>query len=217
MDTFFHKGYYLPETKYRGKLEHVRYPAFASLKLDGELQYLIVRGGKAITVNKPKYGRVRRDYPVTRAAARLPDGIYLGELYWNEGRTIEDFHGLLAHKGDDNLKLALWGVLEYGGRCNISTEETVEILEAIRPLLPPGGPISIVPYWWVKNRTELLDLAGEVLSEGWEGLVVRNPGATYSGGTTSQWIKIKGRTVRAKNDAVILSNIGAVKHYPGRM
>lgn len=196
METFFWKDYVLPETKYRGKLEHVRYPALVSLKLDGELQYLIVRNGKAITVNKPKYGRVRKEYPITREAACLPDGIYLGELYWNEGRTVEDFYGLLAHKADDNLKLAIWGVLEYGQEREIRTERTVEILEEIRLLLPAGGHISVIPYWWVKSEEELRSLAGEILGQGWEGLVVRNPGAVYSGGTSSGWIKVKSRTGR---------------------
>ncbi|MEW6769953.1 MAG: hypothetical protein AB1330_00985 [Bacillota bacterium] len=198
METFFWKNYFLPETKYRGKPEHIRYPALASLKLDGELQYLIVKNGRAITVNKSKYGRVRRDYPVTREAVCLPDGIYLGELYWNEGRTLQDFYGLLARKADDNLKLAIWGVLEYGYEKNIDTVRTVEILEKIRPLLPVGGYVSVVPYWWVKNKEELYLLAREILACGWEGLVVRNPGAVYIGGTSSDWVKVKARTRRDK-------------------
>lgn len=191
MQTFLAKGYVLPETKYRGKVENIRYPALASLKLDGEMAYLIVRVGRAIVVNKPKYGRIRKDCPITEAASRLPEGIYLGELFWNEGRTVQDFYGLLAHKADDRLKVALWGVLEYGQERAISTERTVEILEEIRPLLAAGGPISIIPYWWVHSPEELRDLAQRILSEGWEGLVVRNLQAVYTGGISSQWIKVK--------------------------
>jgi len=191
MKTYFDKSYFMPVQKYRGEIKNIKYPCYISLKLDGELQYLIVKNHKAISVNKSKYGRIRLDYNITKEAEKLPDGIYLGELYWNEGKTIEDFHSFLSHKTDNNLKLAIWGVLEYQGEKNIITERNYEILKEIRKYLKNAQFISIITYYIVKNEKELKEIADKILKEGWEGVVIRNLNQTYNEGQSLNWIKIK--------------------------
>ena len=191
MKTWIDKSYWLPVQKYRGREQHVEFPCYVSLKLDGELTYLIVKNGRAVTVNKPKYGRWRTDYPVTQfAASLLPDGIYLGELYWNFGKTKEDFYSLLRHKYDDRLKLAIFGVLSYKGKEDLTTEDTLDILQILKKVLRFPF-LHVIRLWVPQNKEELIRIAQGILMQGWEGLVVRNPGAIWQEGNSVNWIKIK--------------------------
>ena len=189
----------MPVQKYRGKIHDIKFPCYAGLKMDGELEYLIVKNGKAVCSNKPRYGRIRQDFPVTEQAKKLPSGIYIGELYWNEGRTIKDFHAFLSHKADDNLKLKIWSVLAFKNEEEIATDRNYQILEEIRNELG-NSPISIVDYWKIQDEKQLMDLKDKILAEGWEGLVLRNRGVIYQDGQSINWIKIKrqGRDVEAK-------------------
>ena len=202
MRTWINKSYWLPVQKFRGKEQHVSFPCYVSLKLDGELTYLIVKNGKAVTVNKPKYGRWRTDYPITNIAKDiLPEGIYLGELYWNNGKTKQDFYDLLRHKYDDNLKLAIFGVLNYRGKEDITTEETLEILENLKKRLDFPN-LHVVRYWVMDEKPKLVKLAEKILNEGWEGLVVRNMGEIWREGNSINWIKVK------KKDRELMGSYG---------
>jgi len=120
----------------------------------------------------------------------LPEGIYLGELYWNLGRTKDDFYSLLSHKYDDRLKLAIFGVLSYKGKEDLTTEETVEILHDLQKILRFPF-LHVIRLWMPQNKNELVEIAQEILSQGWEGLVARNPGAIWHEGNSVDWIKIK--------------------------
>ena len=192
MRTWIEKSYWLPVQKFRGKKEHVLYPCLASLKIDGELGFLVVRDGQAVLVNKPKYGRWRTDFPITEIAKRiLPDGIYLGELHYGEGRTKQDFYDLLRHKYSDELRFALFGVLCFEDQKPVATEETIEFLTEMKNKLPKSSPLFVVPFWITKSKLELEQLAVNVLSEGWEGLVVRNMRTVWREGSSCDWIKIK--------------------------
>ncbi len=188
----------MPVQKYRGKPTAIKFPCYASLKLDGELTYLIVKNHKALTMNKPRYGKLRFDFPAVEEAKILPDGIYLGELYWNEGKTIKDFHGFLAHKTDDRVQLGIWGVLEFQNEREISTERNYEILWFLRTKLLSANNIGVVPFWRVAVQEQLDNLVIEYGD--WEGLVIRNLDAVYRNGQSVQWIKIKkpSRDVEAK-------------------
>jgi len=193
MKSYFDKSYYLPVQKYRGKIEHIHYPCYASLKLDGELTYIIKKGEKILSVNKAKYGRWRFDYPALNEFAQLDleDGIYLAELFWNEGRTKEDFYGFLSRRESDELNLGLWGVLETKSKKDFITEETYRFLSSLKNKVKEFKHLIIVPFWFVKSVEELSCLAKQILSEGWEGLVVRNVNAIYREGQSINWIKIK--------------------------
>lgn len=179
------------------------YPCVASLKRDGELDFIIVTEGNAIIVNKPVYGRIRQDFPVTEVAKGLPDGIYTCELYWDQGKTIADFHKFLSKKTSDNLNCAIWGCIQYKNETRISTKRNFEIMEEIRGIVKE--PVIINPYWYIKNREELLALEKRILGEGWEGLVVRLMSAIYVDGLSRSWIKLKlaSRDLEAKKMAEI--------------
>ena len=205
METYFVKDYNLPVCKYRGKMENIKYPCYASIKFDGELTYIINLDNECFTVNKDKYGRIRKNYPVTEEFKKLnlPKGIYLGELFWNEGRTKEDFYGFLSHKTDDNLNLAIWGTLQLKDKIDISTEDTYNFLEKI----PNQEHVIVAPYIKLYNESELKLFAESIIDSGYEGVVIRNMDAVYRNGQSVKWTKIKKKAreieEKTKNGAKI--------------
>jgi len=185
------KSFKMPVLKFRGKSQHIKYPCLASLKYNGEMEYLIVKNTKALLINKPKYGRIRIECPITEIARRrLPDGIYLGELIYKDGRTYKDFYGLLRNKCSDNLKLRLWNIILLENK-DYSNESPFKIFEILNQIDPQTEYLSVVPNWIIENEKNLLILKNRIFSEGWEGLVVRNPNSKYWDGSSIDWIKIK--------------------------
>ena len=193
MITYMNKNYELPVCKYRGGWKDIKYPCLVSLKLDGELTYVIKKGSKVLSVNKPKYGRHREDYPALNALKEVPgDAIYLGELHWSEGRTKEDFYGLLRNKTNNLLRLTLWGVLQFKQMTNIPVEDAYKILDSVAKKID-SMYLSVVPHGWVYNEHELEKWIEKYIDRGWEGLVVYNKGAVWRNGQTRNIIKIKKR------------------------
>ena len=204
MITYFDKSKTLPICKYRGKYDNIKYPCYVSLKLDGELAYIVKKQGKLFAVNKtPKYGRYRKDFPALEEFKDLsfPDGIYLAELYWNEGKTKEDFYGLLRNKTNNNLKLAIWGILQFYDETNLTAKEYFNYFGWYKEKIKQYKYLSIIPYEWIRNKEELNAWIEKYVNTGWEGLVVWNENAIWREGTTNKIIKIKKkkREIETKN------------------
>ena len=206
MKTFFLKNYSLPVCSYRGNIKDIQYPCYVSLKLDGELQYIIKKNDKIFSVNKSKYGRWRMNYKALLEfeELNLPNGIYLAELYWGDGRSKEEFYALLRNKTSDELKLAIWGILQYENYLTLSTTRTYEILEEIKNQCQNKNfkYLSVIPFWKVDDEEQLKNLIKEyILEKDYEGLVVRRLDAIYRDGQTIGFIKIKKkvREVASKN------------------
>lgn len=216
MKTYFKKNYNLPVCKYRGNKQDIKYPCYASLKIDGELQYIIQKNNKIFSVNKSKYGRYRFNYPALKEfeELNLPDGIYLAELYWNEGKTKEDFYGLLRNKNSDNLKLAIWGILQQYERIDYTAEETYNYFTWYKDKCKNFKYFSIAPMWFIPNEEKLNILIIKILSEGWEGVVIRNKYSIYRDGNHVDWIKIKkkSREIETKNKNSKVENLKLNKY-----
>jgi len=206
MTTFFNKNYNLPVCKFRGTKQDIKYPCFVSLKLDGELTYIIKKENKIFSVNKPKYGRYRFNYPALEEFKKLnlPNGIYLAELYWNEGRTKEDFYSLLRNKTSNNLKLAIFGILQQYDRIDFNAEETYNYLTWIDEDCKKHKfkYLSVIPQWKIYDEEELNLLMIEyIYKRNYEGLVVKRKEAIWRDGSSINWIKIKKkeREIEVKN------------------
>ena len=217
MITYFDKSYHLPVCKYRGRFENIKFPCYVSLKLDGELQYIVKKGDTIFSVNKDKYGRVRKSYPALDEFAKLElqDGVYLAELYWGDGRTKQEFYQFLSNKASDELRLAIWGILQMEKNVMVDTDTTYRILADMKDKCKGFKYLSIVPFWYVRSKGMLIDLTNRILDEGWEGLVVRNKDAVYIDGQSVKWVKIKKKEreigEKTKNGAKInfkLKNYG---------
>jgi len=206
MISYFNKNYNLPVCKYRGSKVDIKYPCFVSLKLDGELTYIVKKGEKVFSVNKSKYGRYRLDYPALEefSLLNLPDGIYLAELYWNEGRSKEDFYSLLRNKTSNELKLAVFGVLQQKEKTNYTAKETYNYLAELNERCEEYGfsYFSVVPQWKINDEEELnLLVIDYIYKKDYEGLVIKNREAIWREGQSINWIKIKKkeREINAKN------------------
>ena len=148
--------------------------------------------------NKPKYGRVRYDFPVTDYAAKyLLDGIYLGELCWANGRKdAGDFRMLLKNRGSDSLNFVLWDMIfiKQEDIRNKGSQERFSLMKYIAEQACIGyqpHPIGRVVSFRMTEMYRLRALTKKVLDSGWEGLVVRNMDQPYVDGQTVNWIKIK--------------------------
>jgi len=204
MRTFFKKNYKLPLCKFRGSKHNIKFPCYVSLKLDGELQYIIKRKDTVFSVNKDKYGRYRLDYPALYEFKKLnlPDGIYLAELYYGAGRTKEDFYQLLRNKASNDLNLALFGILQKLDRTNFDARQTFNYFSHYSKLTEHFEHLRIVPMWMVMDWKELRQLIKKWIYElGYEGLVVRNENSVWTDGQHINWIKIKrkDREIAQKN------------------
>lgn len=196
MITYINKNYNLPVCKYRGKKEDIKYPCYVSLKLDGELTYIIKKGDKLFSVNKSKYGRYRSNYYALGEFKKLnpPDGIYLAELYWSEGRTKEDFYGLLRNKTNNELKLAIWGILQQYDKIGFTAREVYNYLSWMERDIKDKRfkYLSVAPQWWINSEEKLQELIKKyIFDKGYEGLVVKNEDAIWREGQTIKFIKIK--------------------------
>ena len=194
MISYFDKNYNLPVCKFRGTKFDIKFPCYASLKLDGELTYIIKKGEKVFSVNKPKYGRWRLEYPALEEFKflNMPDGIYLAELYWNEGRTKQDFYDFLKNKTSDELKLAIWGILQQYERTDFTAREVYNYLSYLNNECKNFKYLSVAPQWFVANKGELEELVEEyIVKKGFEGLVVKREDAVWIDGVSIKWVKIK--------------------------
>ncbi|RLG16041.1 hypothetical protein DRN69_01890 [Candidatus Pacearchaeota archaeon] len=211
MKSEFVKNYNLPVCKYRGSKQDIKYPCYASLKIDGELQYVIKKDNKVFSVNKSKYGRKREDYPALEEFKRLslPDGIYLCELYWNEGKTKEDFYGLLRNRNSDELKLVWWGLLQQYDEIYFTAEKVFNYLSWYLKETKNFKYFSVIPFWTIYDKDDLNILIDKYIYKlGYEGLVVFSKDAVWREGSTNKIVKIKERkreeNTKNKNNKVNL-------------
>lgn len=101
----------VPEPEYpkvkRAELSDFPMPCYAQVKYDGELTYLTRDSEGWYTINR--WGRVRKEYPVTDAAQTLIKGdkVFIGELYL-KGENLYSF--LKQRSAGEKLRLAVFDV-----------------------------------------------------------------------------------------------------------
>jgi ATP-dependent DNA ligase len=177
--------------------EAISYPCVAEVKLDGEFQYIIERGGIVYLANKQKHGRIRTGMPVTNI--EIPkDSIFLGELVWGAGT---DFYDFARHKLDPNCNLGVFGCVQYMGKQlwgKVTYKETRDLLEAQTFY---NKKVALIPAVMVQDGKELEDLFKKVVSGGYEGLVLKQLNSKYINGKTIFWTKKKYQT---EADLVVL-------------
>lgn len=163
----------------RGSLAGMRYPAIVEPKLDGELNKLIVDKDEVYLINK--YG-TKREWNVD-----LPTGtILLGELVVKDGKAGE-LYELLKHKKDDNLKFIAFDILQDTG-VDVRKRVLERRLEYLRDICIVN--IHTVDIFPVQNEREAMGTYEMLVSQGYEGAVVKSLSSTYVEGPCS-WVKIK--------------------------
>ena len=177
-----------PFPELRGKI--IKFPCFAELKIDGELNWYkapIRKNGKGYLLNKS--GKGRKDFPVTDYLDEIihqhgKEGInILGELHYGEGKSLA-LYDLLENQDYDGLNFSIIDIdiknMSYLDR----REELTRLFNNVDP------PLSLVPAYYCENATDLKAVQKLAEMEGWEGIVIKDPDSRLVMGPCS-WVKIK--------------------------
>lgn len=156
----------------KSNIGEARYPAYAQLKLDGEL--IAWDGYERKLYNS--YGRekswVKTDH--------LPSECMLfGELYYKDGR---DFYTYLRNQFNRELKLSFFDVISVDGQVVYG----VEPYEARWKILWSLG-VDFPDTHEVYSSEEADDIYKEVVADGYEGVVIK----PFDSLTCDSWVKHK--------------------------
>lgn len=181
---------------------------YASRKIDGVRCLMYFKEGAVHTASR---GGEHYDYSTTHITQhplfvklfeQYPDLILDGELYCH-GKSLQQISG--AARMEKNAYDMDW--LQYYIYDIVSTtltfKERLEILKEIKKILNVDFEpekvfekgelqVQIVPHVLVKGWDNMKKLHDEYVSEGWEGVVIRDPDKVYRpNGRTNDMIKIK--------------------------
>jgi len=175
----------MPFPELRGNLSAIHFPAIAELKLDGEFNWLIKEKGDCYLINKR--GKERRGFPALHgASAVLPDGKYICELYWREGKAGM-LYEFLKHQDDDTLRFSVIDVVEIEG-VDVTQKPYIDRLELLCETVKPNGPLG--GYKTVNSPVEVEAFFQMIVAMGYEGIVVKDLNSPLIFGPCS-WVKIK--------------------------
>jgi hypothetical protein len=111
-----------------------------------------------------------------------------GEIY-KHGKPLRWISGQ-ARKADDESTLEYWiyDVFRVGADGSVLPDTGLErqaLLDRLAPLFPAAGVLVRVPNYPLRTVEETNDLSRKFLAAGYEGLIVRRPGAPYVPGTNN--------------------------------
>jgi len=163
----------------RGTVESIRYPAMAEIKLDGEFNYLHIDKTGVSTVNKS--GKVRSGWLKWEGTEHTT---LIGELYYGAGKAGQ-LYDLLSHQDSDDLNFRAFDITCYKGT-DVVNEDLLTRIE----LLSEVWPIDPTRYKVVNSLAEMYEYFHWVVSQGYEGIVVKNLDSKLRFGPCG-WVKIK--------------------------
>ena len=157
--------------KIRGTLDSLTVPIAVETKYDGELEYIHIEHDNVYLVNK--YGRVRRDMPVTdELTDQLKDKnmILCGELFMNDGKDF--YTDFINDKFNRDMNLAIFDIVSLDNQDMRYTPyyKRRKILESIqirKHYFVTGCEIA-------DSRDEVRAYADETIHNGYEGIVAKS-------------------------------------------
>lgn len=171
---------------------------YASFKIDGVRITMGWNGKEVTTATKGGKDYNASTYHITLRPEIVewfkenPDVRLDGELYVH-GRPLQWISGTARLKKEDartdDLEFWVFDVMMEG-----TFEERLEMLGNFADKIAPhiDSPIKIVPHTQVSGWTKIKKLHDDYVQMGYEGVVIRNPNATYGyGKKTNDMIKIK--------------------------
>jgi bifunctional non-homologous end joining protein LigD len=163
------------------------------IKLDGYRICLRIAGGKAAILTRKGLNWTDRFSEIAKAAARLPDGIYDGEIVALDKEGRSDFSALqaaLSDKDTAGLICCLFDV-PFSGNLDLRRLPLFERKLHLSSILEKtkAGPIRYVQH---------VDVDGEAVYESacrlsLEGIVSKRSDAGYRSGRSGSWTKAKCR------------------------
>jgi DNA ligase-1 len=183
-------------------------PKLLDVKLDGVRIISILDKAKGTVTQYSRDGRLNENFPhIASSLAKLLPVIKESMVLDGEmvSRNFQALMKQLKRKDDvdtTDAKLALFDCLPLAdfvsGECKITQIQRHEALAEFQPLLDgiAPGTIYVVPKLSVNLDTDEGQLAfkefnAETIEAGYEGVMIKDPEATYKTKRTDAWLKIK--------------------------
>ncbi len=159
-----------------------RFPYAATPKIDG-IRFLMINGTAVSRSFKP----IKNRYIQELLSANLPDGID-GEL--TVGTSFQECGAIMRIKGEPQFKAWLFDFVDPNSEMKVYTERMKQ-LYSLEPFNLPC--VEVLRPTMVFNQKEVDQLMIRRLSEGYEGLMLRDPIGLYKFGrsTTRENILLK--------------------------
>jgi hypothetical protein len=173
----------------KDKLGWIRYPAFADIKHDGEYCVADTRVGGGVLINS--YGKARTDCPILK---QLPeDSVFYGELTWNGGFN-GDLYSLLSHKMDDEMRMFVFDASILHGK-DITAYPFIDRREMLLNAIPKTlGYVYVVSSTYCENESDAQQAFDVAVSQGYEGVVLKQANQRLLFGASCTWVKLKYTT-----------------------
>jgi len=175
----------------RGSIGHIKWPAWAEVKYDGELAYVMMTPKQACTINK--YGTIRENFPALDAIChhlRMKDveaGIFLGELYHGGGK-LHAIYDLNSNKSSDTLNLKIFDVVQIN-KDLVTDHSLLDRKEYLAEILDK----DMLVEGCVVEDAAACDVYFEAMKANkYEGIVVKEFESKLVMGPCS-WAKMKGK------------------------
>jgi ATP-dependent DNA ligase len=206
----------------RSTMGNIKYPCFAEVKYDGEVTKIFFDEDHIHTTNK--YGTERIDWPVLSEISKIllsndiNEALLLGELFWEEGKR-GDLYKLLSHKNDNSLNIGIFDFKYLKKEDTIFKGTEMDLLTRKEMLVDIFMKSKhIIQSTLISNKDELQTFYNNVISNGYEGIVVKNLNENYVEGPCG-WVKIKEKD-RTDYPIIFIDpvkeriEIGAVTRFP---
>ena len=136
-----------------------------------------------------RYGKIHPlPSHITSQLAKLPDGIYDGEVLAPGKRS----YGATEIKNQPDLIYYIFDIIQFGdqGITALQYENRHTLLSLHTPT---EGPVQLAPQFTINNWDEVLTLRDEVWARDGEGLILKRLSSIYKPGKRPKgdWIKIK--------------------------
>ncbi len=181
----------------RGSLAHIRYPALAEAKFDGEFNHCYIHTpaqDECWLINKG--GRTRSHFPVTDSIKQiiLKPAVLIGELCHGMG-AAGALYDLLKNQESDDLHFMIFDIIMYDNE-SLSDWSLMDRLELLGKLLssPPvdGTGLYISKPRMMYSEKDVTDLFKRAVEQKLEGIVVKNLHSRFMYGPCD-WVKIKAK------------------------
>ena len=165
----------------RGSIQTLKYPAFGEIKLDGELAWHIWNEKEDVIFGKN--GKITEHAVLDGVSVSLGEthGITIGELYAYAGK-FGDLYKLKDPKFQ--LRYRPFDIIQLDGE-DLRSKPLIERKEILLSLLP-----GLAMPRLIENVSDALAYAKFVMSEGYEGVVLKNLEERYKIGPCA-WVKVK--------------------------
>ena len=121
--------------------------------------------------------------------AQFPPYPLDGELYSGRGQFEQISAAVRSSSGDwRGIRLHVFDVPKAQGNLYQRLAVATQWLKT-----HPNAPITIIPQTKVRDRQHAMDFLKQIEAQGGEGVMLRQPESRYSGGRSSQLLKLKSQ------------------------